>query len=63
VLVLLMGGIYGARRWDALMWHDIPTEFCEYWFRRSSNIKVVQKFVLVLLMGGIYGARRWDALM
>jgi hypothetical protein len=49
-------------KWPQVAYY-IRTKFREDWFRRSSNIKVVQKFVLVLLMGGIYGARRWDALM
>jgi hypothetical protein len=31
MLVLLLGGIYDARRWYGLMWHDIVTKFHEDW--------------------------------
>jgi hypothetical protein len=41
MLVLLMGGIYDVRRWDAFMWHDILTKFNKDWYRCSSNIVTI----------------------
>jgi hypothetical protein len=37
MLVLSMGGIYEARQWDGLRWHDIQYTFHENWFRPSSD--------------------------
>jgi hypothetical protein len=43
ILVLLIEGIYEVRRFGCFIWHDMRTKFHEYWYRCSSNIKVLPK--------------------
>jgi hypothetical protein len=64
VLVLQMGEIYEARRWDGLRWHDIHTKFHDDLFRNSSNIKgitlILEAVVSVLLIERINELRSSD---
>jgi hypothetical protein len=41
VLLLLMGLIYEAHRWDGLRWHDLCNKFHEDLFKHSGNIKFI----------------------
>jgi hypothetical protein len=65
MLVLLMIGIYTARRWNGLRGHDISSKFHGNRFRHLSNITVItatnwEAVILILLIGANYEVGRWD---